>query len=356
MSQEDKRNALSAGISCPVPLAPPAIVRLGHGSGGKMTSDLIQSVFLPELSNPILAAMEDAAAITVPVQKLAVTTDSYVVSPVFFPGGDIGSLAVHGTVNDLAMRGARPLFITASFILEEGLALDDLTKIVRSMAGACRQAGIQLIAGDTKVVNHGAADKIFITTSGIGSIECKSAPGADRARAGDCVIVSGDLGRHGMAIMCARAELELETLLESDSGPLWDLVQTMLEPADAVHCLRDLTRGGLASALNELAGSSTVGIEIDEQSIPISGPVRAACEVLGLDPLYVACEGRLVAIVSKEHADELLSKMQSCSSGSGAHMIGRVVSEHAGRVVLNTRVGGRRIVDKLSGEQLPRIC
>jgi hydrogenase expression/formation protein HypE len=321
-----------------------------------MTADLIESVFLPELGNPTLNRLDDAAVLNINGQRLAITTDSYVVNPIFFPGGDIGSLAVHGTVNDLAMSGARPLYMTASFILEEGLAIEDLRKIVRSMAKAANESGVELVAGDTKVVNHGAADKIFITTTGIGLVETSKAPSADQAQAGDCIVVSGDIGRHGMAIMCAREGLDLETVIESDSANLHPMTQAMAAAGGNIHCLRDLTRGGLASALNELSSSSNVGMEIVESNLPIHPEVRAACELLGLDPLYVACEGRFVAILPEPHVEEALASINTNAHGKDARMIGKVVADHPGRVVLKTRIGGRRIVDKLSGEQLPRIC
>ncbi len=321
-----------------------------------MSSDLIEDVFLPRLKSSQLLELDDAALLKVGGQCLAMTTDSYVVSPIFFPGGDIGSLAVHGTVNDLSMRGARPLFISAAFILEEGFPIEELTRIVDSLASACAKANITLVAADTKVVGKGAVDKIFITTTGIGIVEQIPAPAANRAEPGDIVIVSGDIGRHGMAIMTAREELEIETDLVSDSAPLHDLVENMLGAGSNIHCMRDITRGGLASVLNELAHSSNVGIDIQEDLIPVNPQVKAICELLGLDPLYVACEGRLVAIAAEQDVESILKIMNKHELGKDALAIGKITVEHPQRVVLRSTVGGNRILDKLSGEQLPRIC
>ncbi len=343
-------------FSCPAPVANSGIIRLGHGSGGKMTTNLIERVFLPLIGNDILNLLDDSALVTVQGTTLAITTDSYVVSPIFFPGGDIGSLAVHGTINDLAMRGAKPLYLSASFILEEGLSIEDLTRVTASVRQACLDAKVQLVAADTKVVNRGAADKLFITTSGIGIIETSLAPAANRAQVGDCILVSGDIGRHGIAVMSCREGLDLETAILSDSFPLNDIVQAILTNTSSVHCFRDITRGGLASVLNELASASKVGIEVEEEAIPVHPEVRGVCELLGLDPLYVACEGRLVAIVAPGDADLTLSIMKKQLGAEGSAMIGRIVSDHPGRVILRSRVGGNRILDKLSGEQLPRIC
>lgn len=342
-------------LSCPIPEANSRIIKLGHGSGGKMTANLIQNVFLPRIGNEILSQLDDAALVSLEDLSIAITTDSYVVSPIFFPGGDIGSLAVHGTVNDLAMRGARPLFLTASFILEEGLPVYELEKIIASMNEACSKSQVLLVAADTKVVNKGAADRLFINTSGVGIVDKFPAPSANRAEAGDHILINGDLGRHGIAIMSCREGLELETAIVSDSCALNALVAAML-PEAQVHALRDITRGGLASVLNELAAASGVGIEIDEEAIPVHPEVKAVCEILGLDPLYVACEGRLVSLVSPENSDHLLKIMRQRPEATDSCIIGRVVKEHPGKVVLRSRVGGNRVVDKLSGEQLPRIC
>ncbi len=364
---------------CSTPHSQSDRIRLGHGSGGKMTSQLIESLFLPRLGNQVLNQLDDAADVDLGGKRVAITTDAYVVSPIFFPGGDIGSLAVHGTLNDLAVKGATPICIAASFILEEGLATEDLSRIVESMSSACLSANIPLVAADTKVVGKGAADKLFITTTGIGLIEHACPPAANQARPGDCIIVSGDIGRHGMAIMSRREGLDLEMDILSDSAPLHRFIAAMLdwqerfadgknaaaENAGAnrpggtgaiIHCMRDVTRGGLAGVLNELAGASRVGMVVDESLIPVHPQVKAACELLGLDPFYVACEGRFVTIAKGEHVDELLAVMRRQVSGEQSCLIGQVVEEHPGRVVLQSRIGGHRILDKLSGEQLPRIC
>ncbi len=351
----------SFDLSCLMPSGSENIVKLGHGSGGRMTTRLIENIFLPVLGNDILNELEDAALINIAGANIAMTTDSYVVSPIFFPGGDIGSLAVHGTINDLSMRGARPLCLSAAFIMEEGLPIADLEKIVKSFQQACLNSGTKLITADTKVVNKGAADKLFITTTGIGIVEKFPAPSVKRAQAGDCVLISGDIGRHGIAIMASREGLDLETTIESDSYPLHNLVWSILndsneEGYEKIHCLRDITRGGLAGVLNEIANASNVGIEIREDSIPIHQEVKAVCEILGLDPLYVACEGRLVSVVTANMAEEIVSIMSKHEAASGCMMIGRVVADHPGRVVLRSKIGGNRIVDLLSGEQLPRIC
>ncbi|HEY9785732.1 MAG TPA: hydrogenase expression/formation protein HypE [Candidatus Obscuribacterales bacterium] len=346
----------SAGYGCPLPRASFSAIRLGHGSGGKLTNQLIRDLFLPHLSGPTLSRLEDAAEVEFARERLAITTDSYVVSPIFFPGGDIGSLAVHGTINDLAMKGARPLYLTASFILEEGLSMDDLERVVKSLGSSAEECAIEVVACDTKVVNKGAADKMFINTAGIGVIEIEDPPASDRAREGDVIIVSGEIGLHGMAIMCAREGLELEAEIESDSAPLYELAAAIFDTGLEIHCLRDLTRGGLASALIELAESSKVGVELDEERIPVAERVKAACEILGLDPLYVACEGRLVAFVPENDAEEVLIAMQGNGNGGRAAIIGKVTAEHPGKVVLRSRIGGRRHVDRLSGDQLPRIC
>lgn len=321
-----------------------------------MTEQLIEQAFLPALSNEILVEGEDACVVPLQTDRLAFTTDSYVVSPIIFPGGDIGSLSVHGTVNDLCMRGARPLYLSAAFIMEEGLCRKRLETVVNSMKNACLESGIRLVTADTKVVNKGCADELFITTSGIGIVERPDIPSVSRARAGDVIICSGDIGRHGMAIMAAREGLELETTIESDSAPLNIMVERLSEIGASLHVLRDITRGGLAGVLNEISQASKVGLEVDELEIPVNEEVRAACEILGLDPLYVACEGRLVAIVKGADENRALEILRESPHAQGSRTIGRVVAEHAGRVVLRSRVGGRRIVDKLSGEQLPRIC
>jgi hydrogenase expression/formation protein HypE len=343
--------------ACPVPIAQYDRIVLGHGSGGRLTADLVHRLFLPAFGNDVLAALEDQATVHVNhTTRIAVTTDSFVVRPIFFPGGDIGRLAVCGTVNDLAVGGAEPLFIAAAFILEEGLELGELGRVVTSMRGACAEAGVTLVAGDTKVVDRGKGDRIFITTTGIGAVPAGRSLSIAAARPGDRVIVSGTIGDHGIAIMSVREGLEFETAIESDCAPLTDLVRVMLAVAPGMRCMRDPTRGGLASALNELAVASRVGVTLGELAIPIRPEVRSACEVLGLDPLYVASEGRLVAVVAPEDADRVVEAMRKHPLGQRAAIIGEIVSTHPGMVTQRTRIGGERIVTLLAGEQLPRIC
>lgn len=351
-----KEEKQEPGTVCGLPIASSDIIRLAHGSGGKMTSSLIESLFVPLLGNEQLNKLDDATDFMLGSTRFAISTDSYVVSPIFFPGGNIGSLAVHGTVNDLCMRGAKPLFITASFILEEGLPLQMLAEITRSFSQACKDSNVKILAADTKVVGKGAADNIFINTTGFGQIDVEPAPSCQSAIPGDLIIVSGDIGRHGMAIMSARESLNLETEILSDSAPLHKIVQALMEDAMPIHCMRDITRGGLATVLNELAKSSNVGMYIYEHDIPVHPQVEAVCELLGLDPLYVACEGRFVSIVSAEAAESVVSRIRQIENGSNPSIIGEVRSEHSGAVIVETRIGGKRILDKLSGEQLPRIC
>jgi hydrogenase expression/formation protein HypE len=354
-------------MSCPLPLTDYDHVLLGHGSGGNLSADLIRRVFLPELGNPVLSALEDQATLSFglaagsasnghPVPRLAFTTDSFVVRPLFFPGGDIGRLAVHGTVNDLAVGGATPLYLSAAFILEEGLPMDDLRRIVASVALACREAGVQLVTGDTKVVDHGKGDEVFITTSGIGIVPAGRKLSIRNARPGDQVLVSGTIGDHGIAIMSVREGLEFETVLESDSAPLHDLTRVMLDTCPEIRCMRDPTRGGVSSALNELAAASKVGVHLKETALPVRREVSAACEMLGLDPLYVANEGKLIAIVPPEHANQVLSVMRQHPLGQNATLIGEIVDEHPGMVIMRSVIGGDRVVTMLAGEQLPRIC
>jgi hydrogenase expression/formation protein HypE len=344
------------GPQCPLPLGAAKTVLLGHGSGGRMTADLLRQFFLPAFSNPALDLLNDQAVLDAQGVRLAFTTDAFVVSPLFFPGGDIGRLAVNGTINDLAMCGAMPLALSGAFILEEGFPLADLQRVIASMAEACREAGVWLVTGDTKVVEKGKGDGVFITTSGIGVLTHNLTISADRARPGDYILVSGPIGDHGIAVLSAREGLAFETTLVSDTAPLHTLVQVMLAVSPEVHCLRDPTRGGLATALNEIAASSHVGVVLEEGQIPVREEVRAACEVLGLDPLYSACEGRLVAIVGEQHVEPLLARMEDHPLGRNAAMIGRVAEEHLGRVVLRTTLGSARVVETLSGAQLPRIC
>lgn len=344
------------GFVCPLPLRDYPQIVLGHGSGGRLSADLIQHLFVPLFDNPALASLNDQATLELNGLRLAFTTDSFVINPLFFPGGDIGSLAVHGTVNDLAVSGATPLFLSAGFILEEGLAMDALGRIATSMGRAAREAGVQIVTGDTKVVEKGHGDGLFINTAGIGVIPAGVRIAADQARPGDVVIVSGTVGDHGMAIMSVREGLAFESALVSDSAPLHTLVAAMLDVTREIHCLRDATRGGVAAVLNELAAQSRAGIDLDEGAIPVRPAVQAACEMLGMDPLYVANEGKLVAIVPAEHADAVLDAMRRHPLGSEAAIIGRVVDEHPGMVVARTAIGGRRVVDMPLGEILPRIC
>ena len=353
---------LSTLGGCPVPRSRYDHVLLGHGSGGRLSAELIQRVFLPAFDNQVLAALEDQAIVPLgtangkPAPRIAITTDAFVVRPLFFPGGDIGSLAVHGTVNDLAVGGAIPRYLSAAFILEEGLPLNDLRRIVASMRSACAASGVSLVTGDTKVVDRGKGDGVFITTTGIGTVAPGRRLSIRNARPGDRILVSGTLGDHGIAILSVREGLEFETILESDTAPLHQLTEAILAACPETRCMRDPTRGGLSSALNELAAASGVGVELDEAAIPLRPEVRGACEMLGLDPLYVANEGKLIAVVPPDDADRVLAAMRSRPLGRNAEQIGTVVADHPGMVILRSRVGGERVVTLLSGEQLPRIC
>ncbi len=343
------------GWSCPLPLQNyPAIV-MGHGAGGQMTADLIAHLFAPAFTNEWLEQMGDATRLDLNGAALAFTTDSFVVSPLFFPGGSIAELAVNGTVNDLAMRGARPLFLSAGFILEEGLPMETLARIVQAMAEAARQANIQIVAGDTKVVQKGHGDGVYINTSGIGLIPPGVNIAPSNARPGDRVLVSGTIGDHGIAILSVREGLTFEAEVQSDSAPLHGLVEAMLA-AGEIHCLRDATRGGLAAVLNELAIASQVGIEFEERAVPIRPAVQAACEMLGLDPFYIANEGKLVALVPAESAEAVLEAMRAQAYGRQAAIIGHVTEAHPGLVTARTAIGGQRVVDLPAGELLPRIC
>lgn len=332
------------------------LVQLDQGSGGRAMHELIDGLFVACFSNPHLTERNDSAIVEVDAARIAMTTDSYVVDPIFFPGGDIGSLAVHGTVNDLAMRGARPLYLTAGFILEEGFSVSDLERIVRSMADAAREAGVMIVAGDTKVVPKGKADKIFINTSGIGVAPRGVDIGGQNARPGDAVLINGTIGDHGMAVLCKREGLAFENEIRSDAASLNGIVSAMLEAYPGVHVLRDPTRGGVATTLNEIAEQSAVGIRLFEESLPIREDVAGACELLGLDPLYVANEGKVLVFVPAAGAGAVLAAMKSHPLGQNAVQIGEVVSSDPGRVFLRTRIGGHRLVDMLRGEQLPRIC
>src|SRR5512143_1061398 len=344
------------GWTCPVPLKNYPTIVMGHGAGGKMMNDLIRHLFAAEFKNDVLGQMADATIIQPGAGRLAFTTDSFVGSPLSFPGGDIGELAVNGTVNDLTMSGAVPLYLSAGFILEEGLPMETLGRMCASMARACKAAGVQVAAGDTKVVNKGHGDGLYINTSGIGRIPEGVQIGPAEARPGDVIIVSGTLGDHGIAIMSVREGLNFQTQIKSDTAPLHGLVAAMLEKSADIHCLRDATRGGLGAVLNELAESSRVGIEFEETRVPVRPEVTAACEMLGLDPLFIANEGKLVAFVPEAHADGILQVMRLHPYGQDATLIGHVVKEHPGMVLAKTSIGGTRVVDLPAGELLPRIC
>ena len=336
-------------------------ITMAHGGGGRAMRELIERLVVPAFENPLLATLEDQARIDLRGlaevgDRLAFTTDSYVVAPLFFAGGDIGKLAICGTVNDLAMAGAVPLFLSCGLIIEEGFATADLERVLASMSALARQTGVQVVTGDTKVVNRGAADKLFINTAGIGVIAAGVHISATRARPGDVIIVNGTLGDHGVAILVARNELELQSDIASDCQPLHGLVQAMLGAGHDIHCLRDATRGGLATVLNEFAISSKVGMRLQERALPLKPEVRGACEMLGLDVLYMANEGKLVAVVPRAAADAVLAAMRAHPAGVDAAIVGEVLAEPAGHVILNTLFGGERVVDMLVGEQLPRIC
>ncbi len=358
-----------ANLACPIPISEYPAITLAHGGGGRLTQMLIERMLRPAFANPALDTLHDGAMLPLPTQqapaegevptasRLAFTTDSYVISPRFFPGGDIGSLAVHGTINDLAMCGARPLALSAALILEEGLPMEELWRVVRSMQAAAAQVGVPIVTGDTKVVDRGKGDGLFINTSGIGLIPAGVSIAPQRARPGDLVLVSGAIAVHGIAILSVREGLEFETTLASDSAPLHGLAGAILAAGGhGVHVLRDPTRGGVASAVNEIAAAAQVGIRLDEQAIPIDDEVRGACEILGLDPLYVANEGKCLALVDREVAEAVLAAMRSHPLGRQAAVIGEVVDVHPGKVFLRSRIGGLRVVDMISGEQLPRIC
>lgn len=342
--------------TCPIPLQNYPTIVMGHGSGGKMMADLIQHMFAPAFENDLLNQMGDSTVFNVNGTRLAFTTDSFVVSPLFFPGGDIGELAVNGTVNDLAMSGAHPMFLSSGFILEEGLAMESLGRIVESAANACREAGVQLITGDTKVVNKGHGDGLYINTTGIGLVPENVNISPKNAQPGDAVIVSGTMGDHGIAIMSVREGLQFESEIRSDTAPLNGLAESMLNITKDIHCLRDATRGGLSAVLNELASASKVGIEFEEKKVPVKAEVNAACEMLGLDPFYIANEGKLVAIIPEKYADAALEVMHAHPFGMNAVRIGAVVANHPGMVVTKTSIGGSRVVDLPAGELLPRIC
>lgn len=331
-------------------------VLLAHGSGGRLSHDLVKEMFLPFFSNPVLEQLDDRAELNIEGRVLAFSTDSFVVNPIFFPGGDIGKLAVCGTVNDLAMGGARPLFLSAAFIIEEGLPMEDLAKIIDSMEKTAAEAGVQIVTGDTKVVEKGSADRIFINTAGIGTVPAGLAISGHNARPGDKVIINGYIGDHGIAVMAERQGLQFRDGIASDCAPLNGLVEEMLKVTKDIRVLRDPTRGGVATTLNEIAGQSNVGIVLQEKNLPVRDEVMAVCELLGFDPLYVANEGKLLAIVPADQADAMVEAMHRHKYGTEARIIGEVTSEQPGKVVLRTTIGGSRIIDMLVGEQLPRIC
>lgn len=343
-------------LSCPLPLSNYPQIVLAHGGGGKLSQTLIEQIFKKNFSNELLDELHDGAMFEIENSRLAFSTDSYVVSPIIFPGGNIGELAVNGTVNDIAMCGAKPLYLSASFIIEEGMDTQELNAIVISMNIAAQNAGVKIVTGDTKVVPRGKADKLFITTSGIGLIPSGRNIHPTQAQVGDKIILSGTIADHGMAIMSVREGLEFESEICSDTTALNGLVETMFSASSKIRILRDPTRGGVASTLNELAKSSNLGIHIHEKSIPINPIVKSACEILGFDPLYVANEGKLIAIVDSNDAENILAAMQNHPLGKNSAIIGEVIANHSGVVVMQTSIGGDRVVDMISGEQLPRIC
>ncbi len=341
--------------ACPLPQSSYDHIVLGHGGGGRLTAQLFKQIFLPAFDNPVLRRQEDQAELALTAGRIAVTTDAFVVSPLFFPGGDIGSLAVHGSLNDLAVGGAEPRYLTAAFVLEEGLPLAALRRIAASMGEACRRDGVELVAGDTKVVERGKGDGVFVTTTAVGVV---ATPGlsVSACRPGDHILVSGTLGDHGVAILSLREGLEFGTELRSDTASLVGLTRAMLASGPGIRCMRDPTRGGLASTLNEIAAASRAGIRIDESAVPIRSAVRGACEMLGLDPLYVANEGKLVAVVAPDASERVLAVLRAHPLGASAARIGEVVAAHPRSVSVRTAIGGERVLAMLSGEQLPRIC
>lgn len=341
---------------CPLPIIGTGEILLGHGSGGKLTSDLIEKIILPAFRNPLLERLDDQAILDINGTRLAFTTDSYVVTPIFFPGGDIGELAVNGTINDLAMGGAKPLYLSLAFILEEGLAMEELERVTLSVRDAARRAGVLVVTGDTKVVGRGSGDKIFITTSGIGVVPEGIELSSSHVRPGDAILVSGTMGDHGIAILSQREGMAFEEPIESDTAPLHELVAAMLNAFPGIHAMRDPTRGGLAATLVEIASRQKLGMEIDETLVPVRDSVRGACEILGIDPFFVANEGKLVAFVPEEGAAAVLNAMRNHPLGADASLIGSVVEDRRGMVRVRTAIGGERILDLPFGEVLPRIC
>jgi len=344
------------GAVCPLPLAHNEQIVLGHGSGGKMAADLIAKTFLPAFDNPALRAGDDGAVVDVPAGRIVLSTDSHVVFPLFFPGGDIGHLAVCGTVNDVAVMGATPLYLTVGFILEEGLPLDTLQRVVNSMKQAAAEAGVQIVSGDTKVVQRGKADGLYISTTGVGILPEGRNIGGAQAKPGDVVLLSGPMGDHGIAVLAARGELGFETDIQSDCAPLNGLIDDLLAACPDVHVLRDPTRGGVATTLNEIAKQSGVCITLFEKTLPVRPAVAAVCEMLGFDPLYVANEGKVLVILPRESADRALAAMRASKYGAEAVLIGEVSEAPVGRVLMKTAIGSTRVVDMLAGEMLPRIC
>jgi hydrogenase expression/formation protein HypE len=356
MTKEGRMQPSDFQAVCPLPIQQHPQVLLAHGGGGRLMQQLIEAIFLPAFDNPLLGQRHDGAVMEVGGQRLAFTTDSYVVRPLFFPGGDIGSLAVNGTVNDLAMCGARPRWLSAGFIMEEGLPMETLWRVAQSMQRAAAAAGVQLVTGDTKVVDKGKADGLFINTTGIGVLDHAHTIDPAQVKPGDAVLLSGDVGRHGVAIMSVREGLAFESPIESDCAPLAEVVRALLDAGIEVHCLRDLTRGGLASAVNEIAAAGRVQLDLVEAAIPVRPEVQGACEILGLDPLYVANEGRFIAFVAAHDQARALEWLRAHPLGAGASLIGVVSAGTPGLVTLKSRIGARRVLDMLSGEQLPRIC
>ncbi|HOC30866.1 MAG TPA: hydrogenase expression/formation protein HypE [Armatimonadota bacterium] len=346
---------LDFNLTCPAPIRRYPHILLAHGGGGRLMHDLLDSVITPAFKNEILNQGHDSAVLDVPTGRLAFTTDSYVVHPLFFPGGDIGSMAVYGTVNDLAMSGASAVALSVGLILEEGLPMETLWRVVQSIGAAARQCGVRIATGDTKVVERGKGDGVFVNTSGVGVVRSSNVISPAGVLSGDVIIVNGDLGRHGMAVMAVREGLEFESEIDSDSAPVAEAVMALIDAGIDVHCLRDLTRGGLASTVNEIAKASGTGITLEETAVPVRSDVSAACEILGFDPLYVACEGRFAAFVPERDAERAV-EIISANSPAEAAVIGRVTGEPPGLVTLTSRIGTRRILDMMSGEQLPRIC
>lgn len=349
-------NTQVPALACPLPLTGHEHIVLGHGSGGRLSAELMRDIFMPAFSCPALAAADDQATLPVEAGRMAISTDSFVVKPLFFPGGNIGELAVFGTVNDLAVGGAIPKYLSAAFILEEGLPFSTLKAVVDSMSAAAKQVGVQIVTGDTKVVERGSGDQLFINTTGIGFVPTRVQLGAAHVQAGDAIILSGPLGDHGITILSQREGLELDGDLKSDAAPLLEICQALVNTVPELHAMRDLTRGGLSSALNEIAATSKTGMELVERAIPVRESVRGACELFGLDPLYVANEGKLIAFVAPEWAEAALEILRSYAVSADARIIGKVTSQHPGRVTMRTSLGTERIVDMLAGDQLPRIC